>query len=216
VHEFKKDITYHIEIYVLIANENGRAVVKLNGVTDIDYTGDIQESATSNQMDRIRFGYCGYLTSIYVDDIIVDDATFPGDTRIQKITVNGTGTTTDWSPSAGANYECVDEIPADDTDYVYTNTVNLIDLYNVSSLVGEVESVKCIQVQARAKKEGLSTPQNLQLGVKSGITNDFGSSQALESDYKNFAELWEVNPATSSAWTKAEIDDLEIGIKSIA
>jgi hypothetical protein len=218
VHEFRRYITYHIEIYVLIANENGRFVVKLNGVTDIDYTGDTQGSDTSNQMDRIRFGSFGGTTgtSIYVDDVIVDDSNFPGDTRIQKIAINGAGTTTQWTPSIGVNYQCVDEIPADDADYVYTNTVDQIDSYNVTSLEGEIESVKCIQVQARAKKEGLSTPQNLQLGVRTNAIDYFGGSQALESDYKGFSEIWESNPATSSAWTKAVIDDLEIGIKSIA
>jgi hypothetical protein len=167
-------------------------------------------------MDRIRLGYGGdgAGTSIYVDDVIVDDSKFPGDTRIQKIAINDAGTTTQWTPSLGVNYQCVDEIPADDADYVYTNTVDQIDSYNVTSLEGEIESVKCIQVQARARKEGLAVPQNLQLGVRTNAIDYFGGAQALEDAYKEFSELWEVNPATSNAWTKTEIDGLEIGIKS--
>jgi len=61
--------------------------------------------------------------------------------------------------SAGANWDCVEEIPYSDADYVSTNVTGKTDLYEVTDLVGSIHSVKCVQVAARSIKEGSPTPR---------------------------------------------------------
>jgi hypothetical protein len=209
--------TYLIEIRLLIADSGGRFVVKLNGVTDIDFTGDTQESAASNQMDTIELGSSqNEYSNAYFDDFILDDAAFPGDTRIQAIVPTGAGNSTELTPSTGENWACVDEVPANDADYVATNTVNKLDLYTMSNLTGAIDNIKCVQVQARAMKEGNATPQNIKLAVRSGATDYVSADKALTTSYKSYCNLWETDPATAAAWTESGVNAMEAGVKSAA
>ena len=62
-----------------------------------------------------------------VDDLYVLDGTastpanndFLGDVRVEGLDPNAAGSNAAWTPSAGANYACVNETPpTDDTSYV--------------------------------------------------------------------------------------------------
>ena len=124
---------------------------------------------------------------------------------------------TEWDPSAGANWDCVEEIPYSDTDYVSTNVTGKTDLYEATDLVGSIHSVKCVQVAARSIKEGSPTPQNLQLACRSGGANYFGENVAVPAvNPKSLTKLWETNPGTGAAWTKDEVNAVQIGMKAAA
>lgn len=158
---------------------------------------------------------CFVLGGIHKDNIILDDANWIGDTKIQAIHPTGAGTTTQWTPSAGANYTCVDEIPAVDTDWVETNTINLTDTYASSNLTGVIDNIKCVQVQARSMKEGAPTPLNIDLVVNSAGTDYLSTDKAVQSvTYKPIYFIWETDPATATPWLEATVNAAEIGIKS--
>jgi len=65
---------------------------------------------------RISWGFI-LLCWFCIDNLIVDNAGWIGQTRIQGLAVSGAGTTTQFDPSTGSNYECVNEVPYSDTDY---------------------------------------------------------------------------------------------------
>lgn len=48
----------------------------------------------------------------------------------QKVRPNANGSVA-WTPSAGQNFECVDEAVPDDGDYVYATAAGLLDSYDV-------------------------------------------------------------------------------------
>ena len=211
------DTTYLIEVRFKIADSGGRAVVKVDSVGDIDFTGDTKEGAYS-QFDKVRLGYDGasQMAVAYFDNFIMDDASWIGNTKIQAVVPTGAGNSTGWTPSAGANWQCVDEKPPNDADYVNINANDITDTFATGNMVGSIGSVKCVQVQSRTKYEGSPTPTNLKLVVRSGGTDYLSGDIAVPASYAGLWKLWENNPADSLAWEEADVNAMEIGIKSAA
>lgn len=209
--------TYLIEVRVLIHDSTGRIQVKVDGVSDIDFTGDTKEGSDT-QFNRIRLGY-GLVNKwdyAYFDNLILDDAAWIGDTKIQAVVPIGVGNTTGWTPSAGANWECVDEKPPNDADYVSINANDVMDTYVAGNLSGSIDNIKCVQVQSRTRIEGAPTPTNLKLVVRSGGTDYLSGNKSVSAAEKGLWNLWEDNPADSLAWEEADVNAMEIGIKSAA
>lgn len=209
------DTTYLIEVYYKPHDTAGIIQVKVNSVLDIDFSeGDTTAGGTTINAVKVG-GIDNYGQGIF-DNIIIDDSEFPGTTNIQGVVVNGAGNKTNWAPSSGSNWDCVNEIPANDADYVAINANEEIDLYTLADLSGTIESVKCVQLQSRTKKDGAPTPQNLALALRTANTDYFSSDKAVPSDWESLCHLWATNPNTSQAWTEGGVNGLEIGIKSRA
>ncbi len=212
---------YQLEGYLSIANAGGIGQLRLNGIAsplEIDFSGDTQEQA-ANTITLIKLGNLGLANNglWYFDDMIFDTTDWVGNTRIQAIIPNGAGTNTNWTPSAGANYECVNEIPPSDTDYVETNINDILDTYACSNLSGTIDNIKCVQIQARCIKEGDPTPENLQLAVRSGGADYVSGNKAVPSILPvSLFNIWETDPNTSLAWTVSGVNDAEIGQKAVA
>ncbi len=182
---------------------------------DIDFSGDTTDGPTT--VDNIRLYAQSPNFYHHFDNVVIDDAEFPGNTRIALLKPNGAGSSTQWDPSAGSNWDCVDEVPASDSDYISTDAAEEADLFAASDLPSGVASVKCVQVQARALKEGNSlNVQNLQLACRTNSNNYFSQNFAVPTSAKGFAKLWQNNPNTAQPWTKGEVDALEIGVKAVA
>lgn len=215
---FSVNTTYLIEVYVKIADSGGRVIVKVDGVTDVDFTGDTKEG-TNTQFNKVRLGYCGllgYTSYAYFDNFRMDDADWIGDTNIQALVPTAGGNATNWTPSAGSNYSCIDEIPASDVDYVSINSNDVVDSYVAGDLVGSINSVKCVQVQSRTKKDGAPTPTNLKLVIRRSGTDYLSGDKTVLSSEKSLWNLWATDPSTSAAWLEAGVNAMELGIKSAA
>ena len=212
---FNAGTTYLIEVRFKIADSGGRAVVKVGSVTDIDFTGDTKSGAET-QFNQVRLGRDDAFSDAHYDNFIMDDAAWIGDTKIQKILPTGAGNTTGWTPSAGNNWDCVDERPASDADYVSINANDQVDTYAAGNMVGDIDTVKCVQVQSRTESDGAPTPTNLKLVVRSGATDYLSGDKSVPADPKSLCNLWENNPADAAAWEEADVNAMEIGIKSAA
>ena len=204
-----------IEVHYKPHNTEGVFQVKVGGILDIDFTGDTTDGATA--IDAIRLGGdSGYYSSCWFDNVVIDNAAWPGNTKIQAIKPTGAGNSTQWTPSAGGNYQCVDEVPPSESDFVSTNTIGHLDLYAAGDLVGTIGSVKCVQLQALAKAEGSPSPHNLQLAVRTNGADYFSGDKAVPSSSTQLSNLWEANPATAAPWQEAEVNAMEIGVKAVA
>ena len=207
-------VTYFIELYYKVADSGGRCVVKINGITDIDFTGDTKPGANT-QFNTIKLGSCeGSYSYAYFDNFIMDDADWIGDTKIQAVVPTGAGNTTGWTPSAGANWECIDEIPPNDADYVSINAIDTTDTYVTGNLAGAIANIKCVQVQARVKTDGAPTPTNLKLVTRVNGTDYLSGDNLVPIAEKGFYNLWELNPDDAAAWEEADVNAMEVGIKS--
>lgn len=203
---------FHIEFYYAPSTTSGSFIVKINGTTDanLNITG-AQTSNNDLNIDNIRIGSWGS-DCTYIDDVVIETAGWIGRTQIEGLVPNGAGATTQWTPSAGSNYQCVDETPKSDSDSVSTNTNDNIDTYAMSDLVG-TGTVKAVALCVRAKYDGTPNGTNIAGVVRTGGSNYAGSDKALATSYSSNQWLWETNPSTSSTWAASAVNGLEAGIK---
>lgn len=208
------NVTFLIEIRYKPLNSGGVFTVKVNGVQDINYSGD-----TTNGLENIKtIGIGGVSNSVYAkfDDVIVDDANWIGNTKIQAIVPTGAGATTGWTPSTGANYAAVDEIPAVNTDYVKTSSEQ-IDTYAMGNLTGSIASIKSVAVQTRNWREGNGLYDRGQHIVRPASTDRLAASKTsiFPITATSFQSIWELNPEDSAAWEEADVNGMEAGIKAV-
>jgi hypothetical protein len=207
--------TRKIGVYIKIDDSAGRFKVTVDGATDIDFTGDTKPG-TETTMDNVVLGARSGEPNANFDTFIVDSTTMPTGTKIQGIAITGAGNSTQYDPSTGSNYACVDEIPYSDTDYVSTNTADEIDTYILGNLTGSVGEIKGVQVQARALYEGAAAVTKLDLVIRTNSTNYTSTDKSLTTSYVGYTNIWELNPNGSVVWTESTINDIEIGIKAKA
>jgi hypothetical protein len=207
--------THLIEVHYKPLNSGGVFTVKIDGNEDVTYSGDT--TLGLENIKRIIFAATAYgnFNGNY-DDIIVDDANWIGNTYVQKGQVTGAGTTTQWTPSAGSNYQNVDEIPSSNTDYNSTNTTGHIDTFAVSDMTGTITAVKAVQLEMMASYEGTPTPTHLQLGVRSGGTDYFDTDNSPALSFGRFTKILEHNPNGDVDWTESTVNAMEIGYKATA
>lgn len=216
-----QDTYYLFEVHFKLHNTAGEFQLKIDGVMTAEYNGNTNTVGASN-VDNLQFGNVDGGASWW-DDIALNDPSgsvdnnWCGDGRIILLKPNEAGDATQWSASSGANYTCVDEgFPAnDDTDYVYSETVDAKDLYNLENpSIPSNSIIRRVWVTARAKKT-VSDAAKIALGIKTGGTEYWGSDQDLLTSYKNFQTAeWRQNPSTSSDWTISDLNNLQVGIKA--
>ncbi len=126
---------------------------------------------------------------------------------------------TDQTRSAGTNnYECIDEATLDESDYCYVSgsgsSQTLLDIYGFPDHSTESETINSVTVKAYAKKIIKGTDDNnvtIRMAISIGGTGYFGSANNLTTSTALYSHTYSVNPATSSAWSWTNIDNLLAG-----
>lgn len=212
----------HIEAAATIDGTSGSVQVWLNGVSILSLTG-VNTKASANAYATGGFlGWQGAAAGAsgavaYYDDIILSSDTAQiGAATVVTLMPSGAGTTTQWTPSTGANYAAVDETTANsDTDYVSSSTSGQIDTYAMGDLAGTTSgTILAVAVNVVARDDAGGSPQ-LQPTIRSGGANYSGTAKATSSTYANLQEIWETDPATTATWTISGVNALEAGVKKV-
>jgi len=208
---------YLIEIHYKPLNSGGIFQVKVNGAAmEIDYSGDTTAGLESVNRFGIFYVALNQVTYAKIDDVVVDDANWIGNTKIQAIVPTGAGATTGWTPSTGNNWAAVDEKPAVDTDYIKTSS-NQIDTYAMGNLSGSIASIKSVAVQSRNWREGNGSYDRGQHIVRPASTDRLAASKTavFPITATSFQSIWELNPEDSQAWEESDVNGMEAGIKAV-
>lgn len=210
----------YLEVRMKCDDSAGTCTVRVNGVEVLVDTGlDTMWQSTSLTRCAIGTDEAGPLD---IDDLVVMDTTgslnnsFLGDVTVSAIYPSGAGATSGWTPSAGSNYQCVDETaPNDDTDYNATATLDAVDTYAMTNCsAGAV--IKAVQLLASVRKEDVGAA-NIKLVTRSGGTDYLGTEIGISTTaYAYVREVREVDPATSAAWTESGFNAVEFGMKKTA
>jgi hypothetical protein len=208
-----------IEVYVKIADApNGIFTVKIDGVTDIAFTGDTRNVAADVQQITFLYYSIPYQTSGYLDDIAINDTagafnnSWIGRGGIYPKYITGIGTYTDLHASAGDPWDCIKEVPPNDADYVYDDTVNQKSVYAGSVLVPTTGTIACINVIMRALQDAAGTASIARLIRSNGVDSQ-GSDVGLSTTAKTIQEIIETDPGEvpGTAWTIAAVNVLQAG-----
>lgn len=210
----------YIEIKLTIGN-SGSYDVHLNGVSVLaDATEDTQQTSNA-YAQTIRFwgvfnATIGNRTAF--DDIYIADQTagevddFVGQHKVVTFFPSSAGNDTDFTPSAGNNWECVDDNPYDgDTSYVESGTSGHRDTYNFTDAT--LTDILGVQMSVIARETDAS-PFSLKLVCESDGTADDGSGVAIGStSYVNRRRVLEHDPDTSAAWGTVALNSAVFGIE---
>lgn len=213
---------YCIEVYLKVSNAAGVCQVKVNGVLDINFSGDTQQTANAEcsyfQWGRGIGGASGSEMLAHFDDIAINDTTgtknnsWIGRGGIYGLKPSGAGTYAQFTPSTGANYECVDEVPPnDDTDYVESDTVGYKDSYALADLPVATGQVDAVQWLARAKLDAAGAG-NFKRLLRHDSTDYNGENLTVDTSYVYHQEILE-NAPDDTEWTVAKVNALEIGME---
>lgn len=206
---------YYVEIKLFCDNA-GTCEVKVNGVTDINFAGDTLN--VSANLTNLAFGGANACQVFYVDDLYIcddsgaDNNDFLGDLRVDALLPDGVGNSSDFTPSAGANWQCVDENPPnDDADYVEEATINDHDTYTFENTPIAAGTLYGLQQAVYARKDdaGFRTLKGM---IRSGGADYEGTDlHPLSDSYLYFLEIFEQDPDTAAAWLVAGLNAGEFG-----
>ena len=215
----------YLEVKVYVHSSAGTVELRINGVTVASVTGiNTQNGGTGiiNGFSISAGGGNGTVFTANITDIYCCtnsgsvNNNFLGDCRVECLFPSGAGAETQWTPSTGANWQNVNEVPADDdTTYNKSNTVGQVDTYAMGDLSTATGLIYGVQYHESVRKDNAGS-RHVAPVARIGGTDYAGTDASLGDSYAYFREIVEVSPATSAAFTISEVNAMEFGIKVTA
>jgi hypothetical protein len=228
IKSFASGVWYLIEIYIKIDDSSGRFIVKIDGNTVVDFSGDTKPG-TITTVDNIYYGSANGGDYFAMDDLAINntdnsdgknDNSWCGDGIVVRLAPSGSSATTNnWlnsgSVSGSANYLYVDEYPADgNTTYTYASasSTGLQTQFALSNFTIAGTTITRVFAEGRAKKTSANS-YGVKIGdLASGGTDVMSGSQVLSvgAYTRILGNEQRVNPVTSASWTTADVNGLEL------
>lgn len=210
---------YYIELKVFTNDSTGTVEVKVNGSTWLNLTSQDTQPGSNAYHDAVRIGQTN-ATSRFDDMYVLDGSgsannDFLGNRKVVALDPDGAGAATDWTPSAGSNYQNVDDGDEVDEDTTYNETSSDADddLYTYDNLPGVTASVDGIQMTTETRvTAGSMDLSNL---IRTGSTIYPGSADTITStSYVTSTRVEEEDPDTAAAWTPSGVNGAQFGIRA--
>ena len=189
---------YYFEMKFKLADSpDGYITLWLNGNQILNETSiDLLEGSDAYARRFIFRGVCSHLDVCFDDLYILDtdgDAPYNdrlGDIRVDAIRPSGAGSHTEFTPSAGSNYENVDgDYPDDDTTYNDGDTTNDEDSYAMDNLPSPsgttIYGVKS-QITARKTDAG---DRKCKIIRRVGGSDYLGDEETLSDSFQTFTKI---------------------------
>ncbi len=212
---------HYIEIHGKISSAAGIAEVKVDGiVTFLSLSAANTQASANANFGQIALGGGSSAEYWYDDFYFLDAAGTPaggyvGDSIVSYKKPNAAGSNAAWTPSAGSNYQNVDEVPPDDdTTYNESSTAGALDSFNHDGLATSVTNI--IGCMMRARVRNTSGAPVIHLAMKSGATLGESADIAVPAAYADVTAPFPTDPNTAAAWTVAGLNAAEIGYKEIS
>jgi hypothetical protein len=209
----------HYQIKLVINNSTGSVSIRRNGNTSNDFSAtglNTRSGSTNSYINLIQLNGFGS-NNTYVDDFYMftgDDATAPadfqGDVRAYQLMPNGNSTPLQFTPSTGANWQCVNKLVPATTPFVSDSTVGHQDFYTVSPLPSIPLTIVCVVGKMYANISD-TTAYTVKVNVTSAATTVSSANLSLASTNRWCLKPMTVDPATSVAWLQAAVDAATLG-----
>lgn len=206
----------YIEFKVFLDDTVGTAEVRINGVVDATFTGDTVSQSINTATRVLLFSPA----SCYWDDIYIRSSTsssaesggYLGDVSVKAYYPNADGTYTAMTCSTGTTHNTlVDETTPNTSDYVSSATALTKDSYGFQDVSGS-GTIMAVQLNAYTSKND-SGFRGMDLFCRSSSTENFGASYPLSTSWRYQVQGWVTDPNTGSAWTVANFNAAEFGVR---
>lgn len=131
---------------------------------------------------------------------------------------NADGDDVAWTATGAANdWDCVDEaVSDDDTTYVFVAAGTAVDtdeLVNLAvSAISESDSISSVALHLNAKGSGAVLAEIKFLWKENGVTT-VGGANTVTSSYVDYSESRSVRPSDAVAWSLADVNALQVGVR---
>jgi hypothetical protein len=214
----------HFETKVLISPTVGTIVTKINGVVDINASALNTRASANSQVTHAWLGSVQNAGggTITLDDLVLWDTTgaapqndYPGDVRVQSRRVNADGGVLQWTRNAGAtDHSRVEEAAQDaDTTYLSDATVGDRSTFAMTALTPASGTILGVAFVAVVRKDDAGARSIVTVQRDGGVNRDNATVHPLGNTYTYERDHLFLNPATGAAYTLAEANALEAGVK---
>lgn len=214
---------FHVQIrFTQDVSGNMLLQAKLDGFTCLNET--ILASQILQNANFYGWGISS--TNCGIDDVVVDDANWPGASRIYLIVPESIGDLDTWyqgsiySVPSGTKPNAVALVstanPPIEAHYIYNNVVLDQQLFVCSNLPSTASEVKSVSLSIVALTPGSPAPTNLQIIKKIAGTASYSATKSILYNWGRINEFLENDPITASAWTVARVNDLQLGVRLVS
>ena len=213
---------FYIEWYIVITDSlsTNQSYIKVDGSDYLITSSGDTKNDSDNTASMISLA-SGSGTAVAFDDLYVSteavttSPSFIGDHKVTTIYPSGNGSISDFMGSDGNkvdNYSLIGTSPLNFSSSVTPQNVNEVDTYTFSDLSGNNPQVKAANFLLATNKADASSSFYAPV-VRSGGTNYSLAACAFPDGLVVTERVALTNPATSSAWSASDINNLEAGIK---
>lgn len=214
---------HHVEMAAKwnTAANGGKVKVWVDGTLVIDTSGDAVTGTVPSTITTVRFEFGTGSSAGWVDDVVVWDETGTdfvhqqiGPHRIEELTPDANDSV-QFTPSAGSNFQNVDDPTFVDTDTTYNdgNVIGDVDVFTLSDLSSVPVQVFACVPNIYARKTDIGGVQ-LRTKLRHGSSDRDSNRRTLAftgylfwCDYTNAG----LNPATGLQWGASDPNTLKIG-----
>lgn len=213
-------VWFHVGAKITVGDA-GTMIVRVDDVERFNQSSDFK-NGSSTGVDRLNLSFYNFTTGNWYDELVVMDTTGSSENdflgsgvAITGHNVTAAGDSAQWTPSAGSNFENVDEAdPDDDTTYNSSSTAGQLDLYNIGNLPAFTGSVLSASIYGLLRKDSGGAEQ-AKLAIKTNSTVYYGSNESLTNSYAFYRKQYDTNPNTAAKFTQGEIDALQVGVEVV-
>jgi hypothetical protein len=219
---------YYLELKVVIDDSAGSVYLKIDGVEEMNVTAVDTNNGGVASVASVRFGRTGSSSDAAVDakydDIVIGDTSdgvggspsivatdLIGDCSIEVLFPDGAGNYAQWTPSAGLNYQNVDDGATNDGDTTYnsSSTAGQRDSFTCDDLSISTGSVYAVQVTNICKRQD-GGGRLFRGTIRTSSTDAEGTGKYTPASYVHKTDIFE-NDASGSDWTVSSVNAMEIG-----
>lgn len=204
------DLDVHLKPHATL----GAADVYINGTLVASVSG-VNTMAQTSTINRLSFTSVNSGSYLMLSELAVADVPTIG-WRVLSLLPNASG---QYSEFTGA-YTGIDEMIADDADFIISNTTSQRHLVNLqdpnTSTVGSRE-IKALVVNSRGAISIDSAPTDMQHGLRSNSSDYYTANLGHVADaaVRVKTTIYELNPSTSAKFTLAEAAAVQVGVKAV-
>lgn len=209
------------EVEVVFGN-TGSMKMWIDGTQIINATG-VDTTTTANNFANQWRSATGN-SAIHEGALYIIDATggAPTNTRLGPITAflkppSADGSATQYTPSTGSRFQCVDETPTpnDDTDYISDNTAGHKNSVALTANPGGIGTIFGVMHYFRERRDDAG-PHTVRAGFRIGGTDYMEATETSPATYLSHTYARGLSPATGVAWTGAELNGAEHVVETVS
>lgn len=221
----------HIEVQAYIHDTLGWVRIAVNGVHKYLLSGvDTKGSGTSAYVGSVSQS-CQYLVSsntiFYMDDYYIYDFTgtaatytdwcptvdgsgiatnYMGEWQVMYLPPNGDTAQAAWAKSSGTQgFALIDETDPNDADYIQSAVAGDLSEFSFTDLPEDITVIRGVQVIGRLSKTDTG-PAMTKFGMKSVAATSDAAERPITVEPTFWWDFLNVDPNTSSRWTRASLN----------